>query len=272
MKKVLLGLVALSAVAMSAGNNVYLKGGIDLLGKYGPINGYVETKDYNQDSADGVYKSNGIITSDNNDFDGSSGVGYFAELIYMRSLTDTFETGYGIGYHVNPTQSKMKVDYTSTKTSTSVETDSYTSEYTMPSYNSVPIFFSIKANFIKIWGVLPYVQGSFGYSINSISTEFSGKNLGDKTYNQGKTDEYNQVTTLSTGKITNGLYYSIGAGIEWNDFVLDMSYALTQASYTFTENKKNTYTSGRYNNLETKTKWNQDFGRYTLAVGYKFTF
>ncbi|MGL6119844.1 MAG: hypothetical protein ACRC0V_05000 [Fusobacteriaceae bacterium] len=291
MKKVLLGLVVLSAVAMAEGNNVYLKGGVNFLGQYGPIDGYTSTNEFNFDTTNAgtVDKYNGTSAGGNNDFDGAAdGIGYSADLIYTKSLSDTFEVGAGAGYHVNPAQSKMKVDSNSTLTDTisSIDTitkESYTKEYTMPNYNSIPVYLSVKANLRNFGNAVPYLQANFGYAINSISTEVSGSNTADKTYNKGKDNEYNRVSTFSTGTITNGLYYSIGAGVEWNNFVFDISYAITKATYTFTETVKNTYTDpnnatpansykGNYNKSEIKTKWNQDFGRVVLGLGYKFSF
>ncbi|MGL4392354.1 MAG: hypothetical protein ACRCSK_02820 [Fusobacteriaceae bacterium] len=280
MKKVLLGLVALSAVATAAGNNVYLKGGVNFLGSYG----YERTYDSSRSSETSSSKNNSA--SDNNKFDGAAaGIGFSADLIYTKSMSDNWEVGAGFAYQMNPKQTVQKTDSSSSYSSSySNSSSSVATSFVMPSYTSMPLYLTAKYNFILDGSIKPFVQVSLGYSINSLGDKYAPEqgwakfeenyNEGDSVPNQPGYKYTATETTTVEDKLSNGLYYSLGAGIEWNNFIVDLSYSLTQATY---EHTRTTVTSSvqtpstKGNNVSNET-FNQNFGRITLGLGYKFAF
>lgn len=57
----------------------------------------------------------------------------------------------------------------------------------------------------------------------------------------------------------NGLYYGIGAGAEYNNFVVDLMYKVNRAEMKAEVDGK-------------RIKKDLDYSRITLSVGYRFNF
>lgn len=140
MKKVLLGLVALSAVSFGAQGDTYLNArfGGDLGAKY----------------SDHSYKGVTILT------DKTDGFGGELALEGYKSLTDNFDLGLGLAYQFHADRDKQSVN--SGKV--------YGAEY-----NSVPVYLIAKYNFNLDSNIKPYLKANLGYSFNLDSSDVKGK-------------------------------------------------------------------------------------------------
>ena len=100
-------------------------------------------------------------------------------------------------------------------------------------YNSVPVYGTAKYIFDVPSTVRPYVKGDLGYSFNS----------------------GNRNTVLGTEKAKNGLYYGVGAGINFNNLNVELMYKENQGEY---KNEKSNY------------KYDANYRRVSLGIGYDF--
>lgn len=111
------------------------------------------------------------------------------------------------------------------------------------SYNSIPLYLTAKYNF-NTGTFNPYIKFDLGYSFNKLNNENEYKEKTKITYD------------VDFSKVTNGLYTGLSVGVEYNNF-------LTELSYTYTK---------------TKLKWQDgdsakwDNKTIRLSVGYKFNF
>jgi hypothetical protein len=189
MKKIILGLMALSVVTMAAGgpqSNNSAKGGMYIMPKVSLDLG----SEY-----DNAWDTDGF-------FAGSIGVeGYM-------TLTPMFDLGLGIAFEKH---AKIKDYY-------------WTNHHSSEAYNSIPIYGIAKFNFPVTWGeVKPFMVANLGYSIN--------------------TNDYD-----------NGMYFGIGGGIEWNNFVFDLMYKVNDAERDYDWSKG----------------WDADYSRMEAGAAYKF--
>lgn len=99
-------------------------------------------------------------------------------------------------------------------------------------YNSVPIYSTAKYTFDVPTDIKPYIKGDLGYSINN------GKHV------------LEDGTTYSP---KGGLYYAAGIGLNFKNVNVELMYK---------ENK------GKYKHEG--TKYNADYRRVSLGVGYDF--
>ncbi len=215
MKKVLLGLAALSCVSLAAeGTNVYLKAGADVFQRFDEVK--YEGDKANKDKGD--------------DF------GYELTVEVMREVYPNLELGLGLSYQ----------DHGDPKSVTTYDVDidrNIKSE--IPGFKSVPLYVTAKYNFPVEGNVKPYLKADLGYSFNDENgdVKISIPELG---------------LNLPT-KVENGLYYGIGAGAEYNNFVVDLMYKVNRA-------KIKADMDGQ------RIKKDLDYSRVTLSVGYKFNF
>ena len=100
-------------------------------------------------------------------------------------------------------------------------------------YNSVPIYATAKYTFDVPTAVKPYIKGDLGYSINS------GKRV----------SEADGITYSPK----NGLYYGAGIGANFKNVNVELMYKENKGKY-------------KYN----ATKYNADYRRVSLGVGYDF--
>ena len=116
---------------------------------------------------------------------------------------------------------------------------------TMKGINSVPIFFTTRYNFKNTSEITPYVKGNLGLAINS-----------------GKVESKNLVAKESL-KFGSGVYYGIGTGLQYKNFVADLSYNVNTMKTKYNFNRPGYKEEG---------KFNTNHGTLTLGVGYSFGF
>lgn len=161
-------------------------------------------------------------------------LGFEFALEGTRNITDNLELGLGIAYQQN---SKLKT-----------YSNSFNEKYEMGNYNSVPLYVTGKYNITTFSnGITPYIKANLGYSFN---------------FNEKDTKATDSTGTVLTGnlKVDNGLYYGVGIGMEYNNFLMDIMYQQTVADAKLS-----------YQNTELG-KSNFDYSRVTLSLGYKFNF
>ena len=146
---------------------------------------------------------------------------------YRTPIAENLEIGGGIAYKFNKLSNK---NY---------------SGLTMKGINSVPIFFTTRYNFKNTSEITPYVKGNLGLAINS-----------------GKVESKNLVAKESL-KFGSGIYYGIGTGLQYKNFVADLSYNVNTM-----KTKYNFNTPG----YREQGKFNTNHGTLTLGVGYSFGF
>ena len=233
MKKILIGLLALTAISYA--KEVTPAPIVKEEAK--PIEEvYVPAKYYN------VYlRAGGDVYSQFNrvDYEGvglggksSKGMGYEVALELTKSTLDNMlEVGWGVAYQKH---AKFKsedgifggVNYDSD----------------LDSFDSIPIYLTAKYNFLNFEnGAVPYIKGDAGYSINR-------NNSGEIRFDGL---EYNT-------DVKNGGYFGLGAGMEYDNFLVDLMYKLN---------------TGKIEG-ENDFDWDDSLRNYrvTLSVGYKFNF
>lgn len=153
MKKVLLGLFALSAVSMAQnyfeGTNLYLKVGTDIVGEYDELE-YSGVK-FNEKDADGM--------------------GYELAVEFTKNVAPNFELGFGLAYQ-DHNEPKDKV-YTGI------------AKISMPGYTSIPLYVTGKYNFVTESNVKPYIKTDLGYSFNDIDGDLKLTDLSDNSTETG---------------------------------------------------------------------------------------
>ena len=146
---------------------------------------------------------------------------------YRTPIAENLEIGGGISYKFNKLSNK---NY---------------SGLTMKGINSVPIFFTTRYNFKNTSEITPYVKGNLGLAINS-----------------GKVESKNLVAKESL-KFGSGVYYGIGTGLQYKNFVADLSYNVNTMKTKYSFNMPGYKEEG---------KFNTNHGTLTLGVGYSFGF
>ena len=146
---------------------------------------------------------------------------------YRTPIAENLEIGGGISYKFNKLSNK---NY---------------SGLTMKGINSVPIFFTTRYNFKNASEITPYVKGNLGLAINS-----------------GKVESKNLVAKESL-KFGSGVYYGIGTGLQYKNFVADLSYNVNTMKTKYNFNMPGYKEEG---------KFNTNHGTLTLGVGYSFGF
>jgi len=146
---------------------------------------------------------------------------------YRTPIAENLEIGGGIAYRYNKLSSKNYPGLT------------------MKGINSVPIFFTTRYNFKNASEITPYVKGNLGLAINS-----------------GKVESKNLVAKESL-KFGSGVYYGIGTGLQYKNFVADLSYNVNTMKTKYNFNRPGYKEEG---------KFNTNHGTLTLGVGYSFGF
>lgn len=227
MKKVLLGLLATSALAMAQteGTNLYLKVGADIWQKYETIS--TEGKTVTSNKADSL--------------------GYELGMEITKEVLQNIELGFGIAYQDHgDIKSKSIYDY-------GIDYEDVTN-VEVGSYKSVPLYVTAKYNIPLESSIKPYIKADLGYSFNF--DENSTKLKWNYKENNAVLDS--EEMNLSTS-IDNGMYYGIGAGMEYNDFLVEIMYKVNKADVKVTDGVD-------------KVSGDLDYSRVTLSFGYKFNF
>ena len=146
---------------------------------------------------------------------------------YRTPIAENLEIGGGISYKFNKLSNK---NY---------------SGLTMKGINSVPIFFTTRYNFKNASEITPYIKGNLGLAINS-----------------GKVESKNLVAKENL-KFGSGVYYGIGTGLQYKNFVADLSYNVNTMRTKYNFNMPGYKEEG---------KFNTNHGTLTLGVGYSFGF
>lgn len=209
MKKILLGLFTVSAVAMASEltqdlekTNIYLRAGIDPISRFKQV------------SVDGTHINN----KDSKD------LGFEVGVEATQTLFSNFELGLGVSYqdHGRPKAGNMD-------------------GIKLPSFQSVPVYVVGKYSIPTDTPFTPYLKADLGYSFN----------FGSKTYH-GEGDQLKV-------SYKDGMYWGVGAGVEYNNLVVDLMYKMNCGKVKMSAN-------------EFSQKSDIDYGRVTLGVGYKFNF
>lgn len=146
---------------------------------------------------------------------------------YRTPIAENLEIGGGIAYRYNKLSSKNYPGLT------------------MKGINSVPIFFTTRYNFKNASEITPYVKGNLGLAITS-----------------GKVESKNILADESL-KFESGIYYGIGTGLQYKNFVADLSYNVNTMKTKYSFNRPGYKEEG---------KFNTNHGTLTLGVGYSFGF
>ena len=109
--------------------------------------------------------------------------------------------------------------------------------------NTVPVYFTTRYNFKNSSEITPYVKGNLGVAFNS-----------------GKI-EIKEGPSSVKFKYNSGIYYGIGAGIQYKNFVTDLSYNI---------NSLKTKLDVDLPGYKANSKFNTNHGALTLGVGYSF--
>ncbi len=226
MKKILIGLFALASVSAFAneGINVYGKVGLDISSKFSGI----------KDEDTGTY----IIPKK-----GKTGANFALEI--TKNITSNLELGAGLAYTYRK-DDKVKKEYSINNQYKTKGTE----EWTMPRYNSIPLYLIAKYNFDINTYIKPYIKVDLGYSFNN------AKNSIDVSWSETDTNGKRNGVEKEKIKIANGLYAAVGVGAEYNNFLADLSYVRTNSKI-----KDSDGCNDKYNNSSVR-----------LSVGYKFNF
>lgn len=174
----------------------------------------------------------------------AKGFGGFLE--FTKEFTPDYEIGLGIGY-IHREKGKRN---SSTK--------SRPESWKTPKYDTLPVYILAKYNFFTENSIKPFIKADLGFAFNHTS----GFELDVKDYIIPD-KEKNKL------EIKNGLYAGIGIGIEYNDFLTELSYHITTAKI------KGSYSIKDENNIHIE---NHNFDKkynntaLTLSIGYKFNF
>ena len=164
--------------------------------------------------------------------------GYELTVEVMREVYPNFELGLGLSYqdHGDPKKNTNK----------NWQNEGYDMTSEIPGFKSVPLYVTAKYNFPVEGNIKPYLKADLGYSFNSDN--------GDIKVWDTEGDSFKYFT-----KVENGLYYGIGAGAEYNNFVLDFMYKVNRAEMKADVDGE-------------RIKKDLDYSRITLSVGYRFNF
>ena len=153
---------------------------------------------------------------------------YELGLEFTKDFNENVEFGVGLAYQFN---SKVK-KYNSSK---------------MGKYNSLPLYVLGKYKFDSSdSGVTPYLKANLGYSFNINEKDGYGN--------------FNGINKKYKVNAENGVYIGLGAGIEYNNFIVDLMYQVASSKASISGDG---------------IKSDKDFfnsGKVTLGVGYKFSY
>ncbi|MDP0493050.1 MAG: outer membrane beta-barrel protein [Fusobacterium sp. JB021] len=221
MKKILLGLVTISAISFATSqDNTYLnvRVGGDLGGEY--------TKIFIEDVP--------ILNNETKDLGGEIAIeGY-------KSITDNFDLGLGLAYQFHSDRKE--------KSNGVIIGDRYrTLVFEGGEYNSIPLYLTAKYNFNTNSEIKPYLKANLGYSFNVNVSDIEGRLL-----ERGEAQRFNT-------KVEDGLYWAFGGGVEYNNFTVDLMYAINKADIKVP-----------MGNRGEDIKMKNDYERIVLSAGYRF--
>ena len=157
--------------------------------------------------------------------DSTDGFGGEVALEGYKVLDDNFDIGLGLAYQFH------------------ADRDSYSfEEYTVSGaeYDSIPLYLTAKYNFMTNSNMKPYLKANLGYSFNFNSSDAKAEST-----------VYGNETAGTS--VDDGLYWALGVGMEYNDFTVDLMYAVNEAEVSIDGDK-----------------YDNDYDRVVLSVGYIF--
>lgn len=148
-----------------------------------------------------------------------------------KILNENIHVGLGVAYQVHA--DRKHFDYTGNVDTSGVQ------------YSSVPVYVTGRYNFLLNSKIDPYLKTNLGYSFNFDSSDLEAKNTATGQTKKTKVD------------VDSGLYWGIGAGIEYKNYTMELMYAVNKckASAKGSDSKKRA-----------------DYDRISLSVGYRFNF
>ncbi|MGL6119783.1 MAG: hypothetical protein ACRC0V_04695 [Fusobacteriaceae bacterium] len=231
MKKILLGLIIISAISF-AEESVVPKDSGKLFNFYGLVgasavqyNSWLERN-----------KENVPINYTTGTADGQNPMGFNFDIQATYNVSQNNELGLGVGYRLNP---KRVSEYWDNPK----ETRRYAS------YNSVPIYAVWRYNFRTESKITPYIIAKIGYSINALKD--------DATKNEQPNSTFKDFYSME-----NGGFFGVGLGIEYNNFIVEFVYAQNSAWYNYDDKKGTPNSTQRYD---------MGFIAYDMTIGYKFS-
>lgn len=107
-------------------------------------------------------------------------------------------------------------------------------------FSSVPLYVTGRYDInYWDWAATPYIKANVGYSFN-----FNSKDVDGPDYSYGT-------------KVDDGLYWAAGVGVQYEDFNVDVLYGAN-------------YAKTKVNGEKDSDKFDNDYERVTLSVGYRF--
>lgn len=245
MKKLLILLISLSTVASAQNINLYGKFGFDFNSRYS------NTSEI--DEEDGLEMGLGFPKK------GKNSLGIFLEA--TKNITPNFELGIGLGY-IDRKGSNTEILTGKSTEEINGKTNTYYTydKYKAPRYNSFPLYITAKYNFNVESNLRPYIKFDLGYSINKIKSSINAQSIEYKDV--PKVEEEYKIGL----KAKNGLYTGIGAGLEYNNFLVELAYIHTNAKI------KATWTGDDFIGGKSTETFKQKNAALRLLVGYKFNF
>ena len=155
-------------------------------------------------------------------------IGYEFSVEATQSVLPEVEVGLGLGYQDHGRGKAVK--------------DEDGDAPLMPRFRSVPLYATAKYNLPIESEFHPYLKADLGYSFNMKSS---------KTYK----DEDGEFKF----SYKNGMYWGLGAGVEYENFVADLMYKMN-------------YGKAKISDEDGSETHKLDYGRVTLSVGYRFDF
>ena len=169
---------------------------------------------------------------------------------YRREVLPNFQIGAGLEFRLSSLNEPDD------------ENDgSYVYVYDYGNLISIPLYVTSRYNFKNSSEFTPYVKANLGYAINSGKvdgitkyTNFSGVDTDVRDYKR---------------KLKNGMFYGIGTGVEYKNFLVDLSYDIT-----YSKLDTQAYIYDGYYNTTTQENFESKFNtqKLTLSLGYQFNF
>lgn len=164
---------------------------------------------------------------------GADDFGYEITAELTREVYPNLEIGAGISYQDHGSPERVTLDNDA--------------RLNVPDLKSIPLYVTAKYNIPIESAFKPYIKADLGYSFNKIDSKFKVEDL--------REDDSWEFST----RIKDGIYFGIGAGVEYNNFTTDIMYKINKSQM------KVDTPNGSF-------KENLDYSRVTLSVGYKFNF
>ncbi|MGL4392314.1 MAG: hypothetical protein ACRCSK_02605 [Fusobacteriaceae bacterium] len=124
------------------------------------------------------------------------------------------------------------------------------SKKAMPSFDSFPVYAEVRYIIGDFGNFSPYIEGYFGYSFNIVFDKIAVETTGNNSANITYYDNYD---------VADGLFYGLGLGTEYKNWLFCVSYKVNTADITLKANS------------ESKT-FSMDYSAIALNFGYKFSF